>query len=296
MNLHSSIRYPFSKYIIEEFSGAFYENDLTSLNRLLILYHNRYSFTLKVNDIPDFLNAHQQGLSEPDWFYFYFWGERRRRIRQVRHRTAFVLQQNRGLLETLLSRKDYSSEEAALETLQGVSDWLQTLSAEVVVDKAIDLNAWKHELALLIQQSSKSGQVAKSTLRTPVSGHFHELFAGKDTVEKQAKFNRLKEILLKHQWITSVNDSDIYLYCKQSKGGRLYIAALYYVLFEKKHFEKILDAPQIAALFNSWLVHDFEQSSFVKAFQAEELSQFKCEKGELRYKYISEVRMLLRDF
>jgi hypothetical protein len=208
MNLHSSIRYPFSKYIIEEFSGAFYENDLTSLNRLLILYHNRYSFTLKVNDIPDFLNAHQQGLSEPDWFYFYFWGERRRRIRQVRHRTAFVLQQNRGLLETLLSRKDYSSEEAALETLQGVSDWLQTLSAEVVVDKAIDLNAWKHELALLIQQSSKSGQVAKSTLRTPVSGHFHELFAGKDTVEKQAKFNRLKEILLKHQWITSVNDSD----------------------------------------------------------------------------------------
>lgn len=52
MNLHSNFRYPFFKYIIEEFSGTFYEDDLISLNRLLI---NRFSFRVRRNDVGEFV-------------------------------------------------------------------------------------------------------------------------------------------------------------------------------------------------------------------------------------------------
>ncbi|WP_090386562.1 hypothetical protein [Dyadobacter sp. SG02] len=105
----------------------------------------------------------------------------------------------------------------------------------------------------------------------------------------------MKRVLLAERWIVPIGDTDTYRYCKQSKGGRLYIAALYYVLIEKGHIKMAIDAPQIAASFNSWLVHDFEQSSFVKVFQAEELSQFDGRERNPRTKYLTEARLLLRD-
>lgn len=296
MNLHSNTQYPFLKYIIEEFSGAFYENDFTSLNRILILYHNRLSFTVQRNDISAFLASHQQGLSEPDWFYFYFWGERRRRIRQVRSRTAFVIRHNPGLLKTLLSRKDYGSEQAVLDTLRSISGWLQTLSADIMEDKTIDLDDWKSELKQLTAQTMKSGQANRRTAGTPNTGKFQELLTGNDAAEKIVKFNRLKVILLKEQWIVASNQTDTYTFFKDPSGGRLYIAALYYVLCEKGHVEKKPEAPQVAALFNSWIMHNFELSSFVKAFQPHELAKFDCRKGDTRFKYVSEARLLLRDF
>ncbi|MGN7885402.1 hypothetical protein [Dyadobacter sp. 22481] len=296
MNLHSSFRYPFWKYITEEFSGAYFESDFTSLNRLLILYHNWYSFLVKPKDISTFLDSHERGLSEPDGLYWWFRKVKRHRIRRVRRRTAFTLQNNREVFERLLSRKDYASQEAVVETLLRISDWLHTLSPDMVDDKLLDLEGWKQELALLTQQIRVSKGTPKSAARIQTTGHFLEQLADIDNVERLLKFNRLKHILLTERWIVAIGDTDTYRYCKQSKGGRLYIAALYYVLLEKGYIKMTADAPQIAASFNSWLVHDFEQSSFVKAFQAEELSQFDGREGNARTKYLTEVRLLLRDF
>jgi hypothetical protein len=295
MNLHSNIRYPFGKYIIEELSGTFYEDDLTCLNRLLILYHNRYSFTIKRNDVAEFIGSHEQGISKPDWFHWWFGRAKRDRIRQVKRRTAFTLRHNREVFEHLLSREDYGSEKAIYETLTSISNWVQTLSSEAVADKFLDLDGWKKELAFLVQQIPKPETTTKRAVRTRASESFQEQFTDGDAAERLVKFNRMKVILLTERWIVPIGDTDTYQYCKQSKGGRLYIAALYYVLMEQGHIKMTIDAPQIAALFNSWLVHDFEQSSFVKAFQAEELSQFDGAKGNPRTKYLTEVRLLLRD-
>lgn len=295
MNLHSNLRYPFLKYIIEEFAGTFYEDDLTSLNRLLILYHNRYSFTVRRNDIGDFITSHEQGISKPDWLHWWFGQSKRDRIRQVKRRTAFTLRHNREVIEYLLSREDYGSEKAIYETLTSISNWVQTLSSEAVADKLLDLEGWRKELKILVQQMPKPGTTTKKVSRMRASDSFQEQFTDGDAAERLLKFKRLKRILLTERWIAPIGDSDNYRYCKQSKGGRLYIAALYYVLMEKGYIRMTTDAPQVAASFNSWLIHDFEQSSFVKAFQAEELSQFDGREGNARTKYLTEVRLLLRD-
>ncbi len=151
------------------------------------------------------------------------------------------------------------------------------------------------ELELLVQQMPKPETATKRAARTRASESFQQQFTDGDDAERLLKFNRLKRILLAERWIVPIGDTDTYRYCKQSKGGRLYIAALYYVLMEKGYIKMTADAPQIAASFNSWLIHDFEQSSFVKAFQAEELSQFDGREGNARTKYLTEVRLLLRD-
>jgi hypothetical protein len=295
MNLHSSTRYPFLKYIIEEFSGTFYEDDLTILNRLLILYHNRYSFTVRRNDVGEFISSHEQDISKPDWLHWWFGRAKRDRIRQVKRRTGFMLRHNREVFEQLLSREDYGSEKAINETLISISKWVQTLSSEAVEDKFLDLEGWRTELASLVQQIPKPEAATKRAALTRASESFQEQFTDGDAAERLVKFNRMKVILLTERWIVPIGDTDTYRYCKQSKGGRLYIAALYFVLMEKGHIKMTTDAPQIAAAFNSWLMHDFEQSSFVKAFQAEELSQFDGAKGNPRTKYLIEARSLLRD-
>lgn len=295
MNLHSNIRYPFIKFLVEEFSGTFYEDDLTSLNRLLILYHNRYSFTVRRNDVGEFIASHEQGISKPDWLHWWFRHAKRDRIRQVKRRMAFMLRHNQEIIEHLLSREDYGSEKAIYDTLTSISIWLQTLSSEAATDKLLDLEGWRKELELLVQQMPKPETATKRVARTRASESFQEQFTDGDDAERLLKFNRLKRVLLTERWIVPIDDSDTYRYCKQAKGGRLYIAALYYVLMEKGYIRMTTDAPQIAASFNSWLVHDFEQSSFVKAFQAEELSQFDGRDGNARTKYLTEVRLLLRD-
>lgn len=295
MNLHSNLRYPFLKYMIEELSGTFYEDDLTSLNRLLILYHNRYSFTVRRNDVREFIASYEQGISGPDWLHWWFGPSKRARVRQVKRRTGFMLRHNRVVFEHLLSREDYGSEKAIYETLTSISKWVQTLSSDVITDNVLDLDGWRNELTFLVQQMPKSEAFTKRGLRIRSSENFQEQFTDLDDTERLLKFNRLKRILLAERWIVPIGDTDTYRYCKQSKGGRLYIAAIYYVLMEKGYIKMTTDAPQIAASFNPWLVHDFEQSSFVKAFQAEELSQFDGREGNARTKYLTEVRLLLRD-
>lgn len=295
MNLHSNLRYPFLKYMIEELSGTFYEDDLTSLNRLLILYHNRYSFTVRRNDVGEFITSHEQGISKPDWLHWWFGRAKRDRIRQVKRRTAFMLRHNQEVIEHLLSREDYGSEKAIYETLASISNWVQTLFSEAVEDKLLDLEGWRRELEILVQQMPKPETATKRAARTRASESFQQQFTDGDDAERLLKFNRLKRILLTERWIVPIGDTDTYRYCKQAKGGRLYIAALYYVLMEKGYIRMTADAPQIAASFNSWLMHDFEQSSFIKAFQAEELGQFDGKEGNARTKYLTEVRLLLRD-
>lgn len=295
MNLHSNVRYPFFKYIIEEFTGTFYEDDLTSLNRLLILYHNRYSFTVRRNDVDEFITSYEQGISGPNWLHWWFGPSKRVRVRQVKRRTAFTLLHNRKVIEQLLTREDYGSEKAIHDTITSISNWVQTLSPVAIADKLLDLDGWRKELELLVQRLQKPEAATKRAARTRASESFQEQFTDGDDTERLLKFNRLKRVLLAERWIVPIGDTDTYRYCKQSKGGRLYIAALYYVLMEKGHIKMAIDAPQIAASFNSWLAHDFEQSSFVKAFQAEELSQFDGRERNPRTKYLTEVRLLLRD-
>jgi hypothetical protein len=295
MNLHSNFRYPFFKYLIDEFSGVFYESDFTCLNRLVILYHNNFSFSVRPNNMTDFLDSHERGYSEREQFYWWLGRAKRLRIRKVKYRTAFALKHNRAIFERLLSRKDYASPEAVHEALVQISDWVHSLPSKEEINSLIDLDSWKRELTSLQHSISPKGGVKRVT-RIQMHGQFYEHFAGADAFEKRNKFERLRGVLIKHQWVVPVDATDSCRYFKQSKGGRLYIAALYYALLEKGHIEKTLDAPQVATFFNSWLVHDFEQSSFVKAFQAEELAQFDCIEGHVRYKYIEEARLVILDF
>ena len=65
MNLHANVKYPLLKYLSEEFQGSFFQNKLTCLNRMLILYHNRYSFSIDDstgNYLDDFESYLQRSL------------------------------------------------------------------------------------------------------------------------------------------------------------------------------------------------------------------------------------------
>ncbi|SEJ79292.1 hypothetical protein SAMN05216327_12043 [Dyadobacter sp. SG02] len=172
MNLHSRIRYPFFKYLIEEFSGTFYEDDLTSLNRLLILYHNRYSFTIRRNNVSEFITSHEQGISQPDWMHWWFGRAKRDRIRQVKCRTVFTLRHNREVFESLLSREDYGAEKSVFEALTSISNWVHTLSSEAVADKLLDLEGWKRELEILVRQIPKTEAATKRVARTRAAEAF----------------------------------------------------------------------------------------------------------------------------
>jgi hypothetical protein len=296
MDLHTSLQYPFLKFLIEELSGSFFQNDLTSLNRILILYHNRYSFSIQGSNVPQFLDDHQHGLTERTWLYWYLPRAKQHNIRQVRLRTAFILKHNRNLIEEMLLRKDYSSPETVRQTLLRISQWLENQPASIFVDKEIDVDAWKNELSAIVEHFDLMNQSKKLTKPSTIPGPFHEILVGADQAEKRGRFDELTRLLIEHKWVVPSQKTDMYQFHKQHKGGRLYIGALYYVLNEMGYIGKALDGPQIASLFDSFLIHNFEQGSFIKVFQPEEQAQFNCGPNDQRYKYVSQARLLLKDF
>jgi hypothetical protein len=296
MDLHTSLQYPFFKFLIEELSGSFFQNDLTSLHRILILYHNRYIFSIQGSNIPQFLDDHQQGLTGPDWLYRYLPRVKQQKIRQVRLRTAFILKHNRCLIEEMLLRKDYSSPETVRQTLLGISQWLENQPASIFVNNEIDVDAWKKELSCIIEQFDQVNRAKKPSKSSTVASPFHEILIGADQAERRDRFNVLTKLLMEHKWVIPTQTADMYQFHKQHKGGRLYIGALYYALNEMGYVSKALDGPQIAVLFDSFLIHNFEQGSFIKVFQPEEQAQFDCGPNDQRYKYVSQARLLLKDF
>lgn len=296
MDLHTSLQYPFFKFLIEDLSGSFFQNDLTSLHRILILYHNRYIFSIQGSNIPQFLDDHQQGLTKPNWLYRYLPRAKQETIRQVRLRTAFILKHNRNLIEEMLLRKDYSSPETVRQTLVRISQWMENQPTSFFIDDEIDVDTWKNELSSILARLDQVNRLKKPPKSSTVSGSFHEILIGADPAEKRDRFDNLTSLLVEHKWVVATQTADMYQFHKQHKGGRLYIGALYYVLNEMGHVSKALDGPQIAALFDSFLIHNFEQGSFIKVFQPEEQAQFDCGPSDQRYKYVSEARLLLKDF
>jgi len=293
MNLHSNLQYPLFKYLLEEFTGKFYENELTCLNRMLILYHNRLSFSID-DDTSGFLDEFATYLETP---VSYWWipAYKRMHINRLRARIKFAAQSNREIFQNLLSRPDYSTFGAKRQTIKDIYQWLLTLSGEV--DPAIDVSGWKMDLnARFNQIFHETKETEENKLpRKPAFEHFYQILKGKNEQGKQDKFGRLIDMLLREQWITAAEKPGIYQFRNSGTGGRLQLAALYYTLDKQGHIDRQLSAPQIAALFNSWLSHEISPKSFIKAFQAEELDTFNCSSNRPRHKYVAECKLLLRD-
>lgn len=293
MNLHSNLQYPLFKYLSEEFNGSFYQSELTCLNRMLILYHNRLSFSIH-DDTSSFLDEFAQHLEKP---IAYWWipAYKRKHINVLRARIRFVLKNNPQIFQNLLSRPDYSSFEAKCQTINDIYQWLITSNGEA--NPAIDVNGWKMDLNARFSQILHETKQAKGEelSRKPAFEHFYQILKGKDKAEKQDKFRRLVDILLREQWITRSEKPEIYQFRNSGTGGRLQLAALYYALDKQGHIDRQLPAPQVAGLFNSWLSHDISQKSFIKAFQTEQLDTFNCSSNRPRHKYVTECRLLLRD-
>jgi len=266
MNLHSSLQYPLLKYLSEEFNGSFYQSELTCLNRMMILYHNRLSFSID-DDTSSFLDEFAQHLEKP---VAYWWipAYKRKQINTLRTRIRFVLKNNPQIFQNLLSRPDYSSFEAKGQTINDIYQWLITFNGEA--NPAIDVNGWKMNLNARFSQILHETKQAKGEKlsRKPAFEHFYQILKGKDKAEKQDKFRRLVDILLREQWITRSEKPEIYQFRNNGTGGRLWLAALYYTLDKQGHIDRQLPAPQVAGLFNSWLSHDISQKSFIKAFQS----------------------------
>jgi hypothetical protein len=293
MNLHSNLQYPLLKYLSEEFTGKFYKNELACLNRMLILYHNRLSFSID-DDTSSFLDEFARYLEAP---VSYWWipANKRMNINALRVRIRFAVKSNREIFQNLLSRPDYSSFEAKRQTIKDIYQWLVTLRGET--DPTIDVNGWKKDLEARFSQFFQKTKETeeKKPPRKPTFEHFYQILEGKDKAEKQGKFQRLIDLLLREQWITGAEKPGIYQFRNSGSGGRLQLAALYYALSKQGHIDRQLPAPQIADLFNSWLSHDISQKSFIKAFQTEQLDTFNCSSNRPRYKYVTECRLLLRD-
>lgn len=231
MNLHANLQYPLLKYLSEEFTGKFYKDELTCLNRMLILYHNRLSFSIDDNT-SGFLDEFAQYLEKP---VAYWWipAYKRMHINALRTRIWFVLKNNPQIFRNLLSRLDYSSFEAKRQAIKDICQWLVTFSGEA--GPAIDVNGWQKDLSVRFSQFlHETRQTKEEKLpRKPAFEHFYQILKGKDNAEKQDKFRRLADILLREQWITRSEKPEIYQFRNNGTGGRLWLAALYYTLDSK---------------------------------------------------------------
>ena len=297
MNLHANVKYPLLKYLSEEFQGSFFQSELTCLNRMLILYHNRYSFSIDDstgNYLDDFESYLQRLLN-----FWYLSAQKRQQINMVRCRMLYAVENNRTIFEQLLSRKDYSSTEAKQETILKIYQWLQTVPQDPEMKNGIDINQWKKDLKsqfghLLKEKEPVTTDVQK-VLKKLAPSHFHDILTGSDKTARKQKFQRLIGILIKEQWIIAGETEEMYTFRNTGTGARLQLAALYFTLNKLSHVEQKLTAPKVADLFNSWLSHGIPRESFIKAFQTEQQDTFNCGAHKPRFKYVKDCSLLIRD-
>lgn len=289
MNLQTSLQYPLAKFLVEELNGSFFKNELRSLYRMLMLYHNRSLFSLD-DQIDDYLEQCVTYLKAP-MDYWYLNPTKKSRIKTVQSRMCFAIENNPGIFRDLLARKDYSWPEAKQYTIKAIYRWLQT---NPQTKEVVDIDQWRKELLINFGSVLKlEDQKPEKSVGKPEPLFFHQLLMGKDENDRIAKFNRLIKALQDAQWIMAGSSADQYLFRNRSRGGRLQLAALYYTLLRSAHIVKKLQAPQVAACFNSWLKHDFSDSSFVKCFQTEQQQVFDCGRSNSRYKYVLQCQKLI---
>ncbi|MEO6685515.1 MAG: hypothetical protein ABIN24_06100 [Dyadobacter sp.] len=296
MNLHSALQYPFLKYFLEDFTGKFYQNDLTCLNRILILFHNRYIYSITDN-ASNYLNELEHYLEKSNDTYWYLKKSKQDRIRLIRARMLFVLQKKRQIFEDLLARKDYSSPEAKQHTINLIYHWLKTLPEDVDPVTGLDINTWRQdievELGHLLQDPPQETEAVIKLPKRPSYHAFYQILNGKDEQDKKEKFQRLVDKLIQANWIFPGPEPDIYLFKNSSSGGRLEIASLYYALNKNGHIEQQLSAPEVAALFDTWLSHQVAKTSFVKIFQSEQQLTFNANPRHRRARYVKDCELLI---
>jgi hypothetical protein len=297
MNLHANVKYPLLKYLSEEFQGSFFQNELTCLNRMLILYHNRYSFSID-DSTGNYLDDFESYLQRPLNFW-YLSAQKRQQINMVRCRMSYAVENNRAIFEQLLSRKDYTSTEAKQETILKIYQWLQTVPQDPEMKNGIDINQWKKDLKSqfghLLQEKEPVTTDVQKVLKKLAPFHFHDMLTGSDKTARKQKFQRLIGILIKEQWIIAGETEEMYTFRNTGTGARLQLAALYFILNKFGHIEQKLTAPKVADLFNSWLSHSIPRESFIKALQTEQQDTFNCGAHKPRFKYVKDCSLLIRD-
>jgi hypothetical protein len=298
MVLPKSERYPLIKFLFDEFSGGFFENELTWLNRMLILYHNRK--TLSIHD--DEENFLREFISKNRTAYFvdYFLSRTsRKRNRITKERTNYLLANNHEVIRGLLNRDDYGMSRARYETILQIYRWLEQAPYDVDPRTGLDLNAWKLEIQSRFAHKFKILGLtpSKGALLGCIEdvGQFSDMFRGVDQQEREVKFEKLLGCLTEADWIAPADEPGKFQFRKATHGGRLWIAALYFALYQKQHIKESQTASIIAGLFNTWLIHPFSKESFEKVFQPEEQSKFAGKGNHQRARYAQECFLLIQN-
>ncbi|MCF0052085.1 hypothetical protein LXM25_18600 [Dyadobacter sp. LJ53] len=298
MVLHERERYPLLKFLFDEFSGRFFENELTWLNRMVILYHNRR--TLSIHDDEEHFLQEFVSKNKGSSFYDYLLGQTaRKKVQMTRLRASYLLINNPEMIHNLLIRDDYGMPRARYETILQIHNWLEQTPYDLDPDTGLDLNAWKRDIQNRFAHKFKALGLtpSKGALLGCIEdvGQFSDMFKGVDQQEREGKFQKLIGCLTEADWIAPAGEPEKFQFRKAAHGGRLWIAALYYALYQKQHIKDSHTASAIAGLFNTWLVHPFSKESFEKVFQPEEQSKFAGRGNHQRSRYAQECFLLIQN-
>lgn len=271
MNLHVSQVYPLSKFLYEELTGQFFADELSCLNRMLILYNNRYMFDIR-DDTSTYLDEFEVFLDKP---FTQWWipSERLRMMNCLRGRFRVAIRAQRRIFENMIFRNDYATESTAIDGLRQIYWWAASSTAHYRYSP--EMTSWASEIKArygkLLDLAPRDHSV-----QPPVTSEFYQLFKGANAEEKEQKFEKLIDILIEKNWILSTETPGVYVLCTYSGGSRLQIGALYYVLNTQGHIQQQLPGARIAALFSSWLLHSISKKSLEKIFQPEQQQLFGC--------------------
>jgi hypothetical protein len=298
MVLHAHERYPLLKFLLDELSGSFFENELTWLNRLVILYHNRKTLSIR-DDHDRFLQDFISKNKNSSLFDILRSRATRKSMRTTRERLDYLLKNNLGLIEYFLQRDDCGLPKAKYETIAQIFDWLQSLPYDFDPQTDLDLNAWKQEIRVryspILDRAVSESSINMALRPDPEVRRFSDILTGVDPQERETKFKKLLTYLTEASWIAAADESGKFQFRKAAHGGRLWIAALYYALYQKQHIKDSQTASAVAGLFNTWLIHPFSKESFEKVFQPEEQSKFAGKGNHQRARYAQECFLLIQN-
>jgi hypothetical protein len=122
-----------------------------------------------------------------------------------------------------------------------------------------------------------------------------DMFKGVDQQEREGKFQKLIGCLTEADWIAPAGEPGKFQFRKATHGGRLWIAALYYALYQRQHIKDSQTASTVANLFNTWLTHPFSKESFEKVFQPEEQARFAGKGNHQRARYAQDCFLLIEN-
>ncbi len=115
-------QYPLLKFLVDELTGSFFENELTWLNRLVILYHNRRTSSIRDDEdtfLLDFISKNHNVCSME-----VLWPKAiQESAQKTKQRVDYLLMKNPALVENLLRRQDYGSPKARFETIAEIYKW-----------------------------------------------------------------------------------------------------------------------------------------------------------------------------